>query len=104
MPITFTIITSGDFEHHYKLMNDPHQNPQDPAQTSYTLLRRLRIVIAIVTVVICSYNVRTTAITGMRHSRNLHRLLNSKLLQHNDLDIYWFGYRSGQYLINYPIH
>lgn len=34
----------------------------------------------------------------------MHRVLNRELLLHDDLDIYWFGYRTGQYLINYPIH
>lgn len=66
--------------------------------------RRIRISLAILTVLICSFNIHSTNTVTLKHSRNLHRTLNQYILLHDDLDIYWFGYRAGQYLINYPMH
>lgn len=40
----------------------------------------------------------------MKHSRQMNRALNLNILEHDNLDIYWFGFSDGQYLINYPIH
>lgn len=81
-----------------------HQHPSPPPSHQDTLHRRLRVSIAVLTAIICSLNIRATTIETLRNSRDLSRSLNKAILQHDDLDIYWFGYRAGQYLINYPTH
>ena len=44
-----------------------------------------------------------TTVHTLKHSRDLQRTFNLYLLEHDSLDIYWYGYRIGPMLINYPI-
>ena len=50
-----------------------------------------------------SYQVYQTCGTTLNNSRELQRLFNLQLLEHDSLDIYWYGFRLGPMLINYPI-
>ena len=55
--------------------------------------------IIIPTILITSYLVWHTNVQLLQHNRNFYRTLNRHLLDHDIIDVYWFG----QYMLNYPI-
>lgn len=65
----------GDVINTSNTKKDPHDS--EPVEDiEIKIYWKLRVCLAILTVVVCSLNVRQTTMQTMRHSRNMHRVLN----------------------------
>lgn len=86
-------------------MHDAGQpRPTSSTQPLRKDLRWWHYAIVALTILCTSFQSYYTTVYTLRHSRHLQRAFNLHLLEHDSLEIYWFGYRIGQMLINYPIH
>ena len=71
---------------------------REKQKQSREVTRHFFIVIPII--LVTSYLVWNANVVLLQHNRNFYRGLNFHILEHDIIDVYWFG----QYMNNYPIN